>query len=147
MNKEEWDKKMENLNKKICELGDKARDSMDTVAIKALYAKDKLDDAIADTKSNINAMKENYLISSNEVKGKISSSLIQAQMNMEVVKEELEMKKFEYDKEKFKKYIEDKAKYAEVCAELSNLAAEESKLALLETEKARKEYEEKYGND
>lgn len=146
MNKEEWNNKMDNLNKKIKELGDRAKDSLDTATIKALYAKDKLDNAVTESQSNINAMKESYLIFSKEAKGKINSNLIQAQMNIEVAKKELEEKKKAYDEETLAEYVEAKAKYAEVCAELSNLAAEEAKLALLEAQKTRKEYEEKYGD-
>ena len=145
MNKEEWNQKIEELNKKMKELGTKVQDTMDTIEIKALYAKDKIDEAVAESKCNINAMKESYFIFSQEAKGKISSGLIQAQMNLEVAKEEIEQRKETYDKERFEKYIDDKAKYAEACAELSNLAAEEAKLALLEVEKSRQEYEEKYG--
>lgn len=145
MNKEMWNQKMEEINKKIKELGASAKDALDTVKIKALYAEDSIDDAIAEAKSNINAMKESYLIFKQEASGKISSKLIEAQMNLNVAKAELEKEKNSLDKESQKLYIEGKAKYAEACAELSRLAAEEAKIALLEVEKSKKDYDDKYG--
>ena len=49
--------KMENLSKKMKELNEKIKDSAETVAIVGLEAKDKLDEKIEDTKSNVEALK------------------------------------------------------------------------------------------
>ena len=64
--------KMENLSKKMKELNEKIKDSAETVAIVGLEAKDKLDEKIEDTKSNVEALKENYRIASDRSKSKIS---------------------------------------------------------------------------
>ena len=60
MNKEEIKLKMEALSAKMKELGEKTKDSVDTAKIKGMYAKDKIDEMVSETKSNVNAMKENY---------------------------------------------------------------------------------------
>lgn len=147
MNKEEMKAKMEALNAKMKDLGDKTKDSIDTVKIKSMYAKDKIDEMANESKSNINAMKENFRIFAEKAKGKASSELLKAQMNIDVAKEELAAKKEAHDKASLEAYIEDVTEYASACAELSILAAEEAKLATLEAVSAQKEYDEKYGNE
>ena len=147
MNKEEMKAKMEALNEKMKDLGEKTKDSIDTAKIMGMYTKDKIDAAIAETKSSTTAMKENYRIFSEKVKGKASSELLKAQMNIDVAKEELAEKKAAHDKASLEKYIEDTTEYAAACIELSLLAAEEAKLAILEAAAAQKEYDEKYGNE
>ena len=145
MNKDEMKAKMTELNEKMKGLGAKAKDSMDTAVILGLEAKDKLNIAVDETKSNINALKESYAIYSKRAKGKASSELLKAQMNIDAAKAELAARKEAHDKEQAEKYIEDLIEYAETCIILSGLAAEEAKLAKLEATKAQKEYEEKYG--
>lgn len=145
MNKEEMKEKMEKLNEKMKRLGEKAKDTMDTAYIVGLEAQDKLDEAVQETKSGINALKENYSIYSQKVKGKASAELLKAQMNFDVARTELEIKKVMKDREKLEKYIEETLEYSESCLNLSELAAEEAKLSKLEAVKAQKEYEEKYG--
>lgn len=138
MNKEEFKERMEKL-------GGKLKDSVDTAYILGLEAKDKLDVALDETKSSVNALKENYAIYSERAKGKASSKLIEAQMNIDAAKAEIEARKEVHDKEKLAKYIDDMVEYAEACAVLASLAAEEAKLASLEAAEAQKEYTEKYG--
>ena len=145
MNKEEMKAKISELNEKIKGLGDKAKDTVDTAIIVGMEAKDKVNDAIKETKGNVNALKENYSIFSKRVKGKASSELLKAQMNFDKAKAEMEARKEIHDKEKLEKYIEDMIEYAETCVILSALAAEEAKLAGLEAMEAQKEYDEKYG--
>ena len=146
--REDIKKAINELDEKIMDL---AKDKVDTVAIASMYAKDKIDEMVAESKSNINAMKENYIIFSDRAKGKASSELIKAKMNIDVAKEEFEKElaeaKENYDKAKYEEYITNMAEYAAACAELSNIAAEEAKLATLETILAKKEYEEKYGSE
>lgn len=50
MNREELKEKLENLNKKMEGLKNKAKDTMDTAIILGLEGKDKIDDAIKETK-------------------------------------------------------------------------------------------------
>lgn len=145
MNKEEMNAKIAELNAKMKDLGEKTKDTIDTAKIKGLYAKDKIDEMVSETKSSVNAMKENYRVFSEKAKGKASAELLKAQMNIDVAKKDLEAKKEAHDKAKFEEYIQDMTEYATACAELSILAAEEAKLATLETLAAQKEYEEKYG--
>ena len=76
--------KMENLSKKMKELNEKIKDSAETVAIVGLEAKDKLDEKIEDTKSNVEALKENYRIASDRSKSKISSELLKARLNKKI---------------------------------------------------------------
>ena len=146
MNKEEMKAKMDALNAKMKDLGEKTKDAVDTVKIKGMYAKDKIDEMASETKSNINAAKENFRVFSEKAKSKASSELLKAQMNIDVAKEELAAKKEAYDKASLENYIEEVIEYASACAELSILAAEEAKLAALEAVSAQKEYAEKYGD-
>lgn len=145
MNKEEMKAKMDELNEKMKVLGEKAKDSWDTAVIVGLEAKDKVDEAIKETKCGINALKENYVIYSERVKGRASSELLKAQMNFDAAKAELQARKEAHDKEKLAEYIEDMMEYAESCVMLSELSAKEAELARLEAAKAQAEYNEKYG--
>lgn len=145
MNKEEMKSKISELNEKLKGLGNKAKDKADTAVILGMEAKDKVNDAIKETKSNVNALRENYSIFSERVKGKASSELLKAQMNFDAAKAELEARKENRNKEKLEKYIEDMIEYADACAILSALAAEEATLAGLEAIAAQEEYDEKYG--
>ena len=145
MNKEELKAKMAGLNDKLKELGDKAKDSMDTAIIVGLEAKDKAAAQLEESKSSIAALKENCRIFSDRAKGKASSELLKAQMNIDAAKAELKARKDAKDKENFAKYIEETLEYAESCVVLSALAAEEAKLAKLEAVAAQAEYDAKYG--
>lgn len=147
MNKEELKKKMEALSVKMKELENKTKDAIDTAKIKGLYAKDKIDEMVNETKGNVNVAKENYRILSERIKSKASSELLKAQMNIDVAKHELEEKKEAYDKASLEAYIDEITDYASACVELSILAAEEGKLAALEAISAQAEYDEKYGNN
>ena len=147
MNKEEMKAKIDELNEKMKDLGEKTKDSIDTAKIKSMYAKDKIDEMTSESKSNLNALKENFRIFSEKAKGKASSELLKAQMNIDVAKEELAAKKEAHDKASLENYIEDVTEYASACIELSILAAEEAKHATLEAIAAQQEYDEKYGNE
>lgn len=147
MNKEEMKEKMEQLNAKMKELEEKAKDALDTAKIQGMYTKDKIDEMVLEAKSQVNAMKENYVILSERVKGKASSELLKAQMNIDVAKKELAEKKLEHDKNSLASYIDEVMEYASACLELSSLAKEEARLATLEAIAAEKEYEEKYGDE
>lgn len=147
MTKEEIKLKMEALNAKMKDLGEMTKDSIDTVKIKSMYVKDKIDEMASESKSNLNAMKENFRIFSEKAKSKASSELLKAQMNINVAKEELAAKKKAHDKASLESYIEDVTEYASACVELSLLAAEEAKLAALEAVLAQQEYDEKYINE
>ena len=139
--------KMEQLNAKMKELEEKAKDALDTAKIQGMYTKDKIDEMVLEAKSQVNAMKENYVILSERVKGKASSELLKAQMNIDVAKKELAEKKLEHDKNSLASYIDEVMEYASACLELSSLAKEEARLATLEAIAAEKEYEEKYGDE
>lgn len=147
MNKEEIKAKVEALNEKMKDLGEKTKDTIDTAKIKGMYTKDKVDAMVSETKGTINTIKENYRIFSEKAKSKASSELLKAQMNIDIAKKELENKKEAHDKASLEKYIEDVTEYASACIELSILAAEEAKLATLEAISAEQEYNEKYGNE
>ena len=147
MNKEQIKSKMEALNEKMKTLGDKTKDSIDTVKIKSMYAKDKVDEMTIEAKGNLNAVKENFRNFSSKAKSKATSELIKAQMNIDAAKEELAARKEAHDKASLEKYIDDVTEYASACVELSILASQEAKLAALEVVKAEQEYEEKYGNE
>ena len=149
MSKEELDRKIADLSKKVSTLGDKAKDAVETANIKGMYAKDEAKEKIEEKKKkhkgNIEALKENFRIFSDKVKGKASSELLKAQMNIDVAKEKLAEKKEAHNKAQMEDYIVDTVEYAEACVELSILAAEEAQLATLEAIAAQGEYEEKYG--
>lgn len=147
MNKEERDAKLEELKEKMSKLTDKIKDSADTMKIVGMEAKDKINVAAQETKSAINAMKENFALYGNRASTKLSSELLKAQMNIDEAKKNIIARKEAQDKEKLAKYIDDELEYASSCIELSLLAAEESKLAFLEAAEAQKEYDEKYGKE
>lgn len=147
MNKEEMKMKKEALNAKMKEFEEKAKDVIDTAKIQGMYTKDKINEMILEAKSQVNAMKENYVIFSERAKGKASSELLKAKMNIDVAKKELADKKEEHDKNALASYIDEVLDYASACLELSMLAREEARLAALEAAAAEKEYEEKYGSE
>lgn len=147
MNKEEMKAKIDDLNSKMKDLGEKTKDSIDTAKIKSMYAKDKMEEITKESKSSITAMKENLRMLSEKAKGKASSELLKAQMNIDIAKKELAAKKEAHDKASMEDYIEDTTEYAAACIELSILAAEEAKMAILEAIIKEEEYEEKYGNE
>ena len=147
MKKEELDKRIAKLNVKMNDLGDKAKDSVETAKIEGMYAKDKLDDEVAKTKGDVVALRENFRLLADRAKSKVSSELLRTQMNIDVAKEKLAEKKEARDKAKMEEYIEDMVEYAEACLELSILAAEEAKLATLEAIDAQAEYEDLYGTE
>ena len=89
-------------------------------------------------------MKENYNTYAESAQNMVASKLLEAQMNIEAAKKQVDEKKAEYDKENFENYIKTKIEYADALVNLSKLTAEEAKLAYLEALKDQKEYEEKY---
>ena len=143
MSKEEMKAKLDELDKKMSELGE---NTIDAVKLNGMYAKEEIEEKAKKHKGNINALKENIRIFAEKAKGKASSELLKAQMNIDVAKENLKAKKEAYDKAQMEEYICDVIEYAEACVELSILAAEEAKLATLEAIDASVEYDEKYGN-
>ena len=147
MNKDERQQKIDEFNKSMKEFGDKVKDYTDTAAISGMYAKDAIDAKIDDAKSGLAAAKENARIISERGKSKFSSTLIKAQMELNVAKENIAEKKEARDKEKLSKYIDDELEYAESSLQLAFLAAQEAKLAFLEAVAAQKEYDEKYGEE
>lgn len=147
MNKDERKQKIAEFNENLKNFGDKVKDCTDTVTISGMYAKDAIDEKISDAKSGLEAAKENVRIISERGKGKISSVLLKAQMDLNVAKENIAEKKDAKDKEKLSKYIDDELEYAESSLQLAFLAAQEAKLAFLEAIAAQEEYDEKYGKD
>ena len=141
--------KLDELDRKINELGEKTKDDLDTAKIKATYAKDEAKEKIEEKKKeyrgSIEALKENLRMSAEKVEGRASAELLKAQMNIDVAKERVAAKKEAYDKAKMEEYIDEVIMYAESCVELSILAAKEAKLAVLEAVAAQTEYEERYG--
>lgn len=147
MNKEERKQKMDEFNEKMKELNAKIKDSTDTLVLEGMEAKDVLGKKLKDAQSSLEATKEQCRIMEEKGKGKISSELIKAQMNLNVAKENIEKKKELHDKEKLAKYIDDELEYAEQSVALSLLAAKEAKVAFLEALDAQMEYDEKYGEE
>ena len=140
MTDEEREETIKLLKEKIADLSDKVKDTADTVQIIGLGALD----IIKEAKSTINAMKENYNTYAESAQNMVASKLLEAQMNIEAAKKQVDEKKAEYDKENFENYIKTKIEYADALVNLSKLTAEEAKLAYLEALKDQKEYEEKY---
>ena len=147
MNKEDIKAKMAELNEKMKKIGEKVKDGADTAYIMGLEAKDKIDDTIKEANSGVNALRESYKIFSEKAKGKASSELIKAQMNIDVARKELEAMKEEHDKDKLEKYIEDTTEYMEGCIILAELSLKEAELARMELVKSQDEYDKKYGNE
>ena len=147
MGKAEIKAKMDELNLKMKELGEKTKDNIETLQIKGMYAKDKIDKLTNETKSNLNVMQENYRIFSEKAKSKATSELLKAQMNFDNAKVQIENWKEAHDKEKLEKSIEDMIEYTEACAILSQLSAKEAEATMIEIVKAQTEYEEKYGKE
>ena len=147
MNKEELKTKLDELNSKMKELEGKTKSNLETLLIKGMYAKDKIDELTSETKSNLNVMQENYRIFSEKAKSKATSELLKAQMNFDNAKVQIENWKEAHDKEKLEKSIEDMIEYVEACAILSQLSAKEAEATMIEIVKAQAEYEGKYGKE
>ncbi len=147
MNKDERKQKINEINSSLKNFGDKIKDYADTAAITGMYAKDQLNETISDTKSGLEALKENLRIASERGKSKVSSTLLKAQMELNVAKENIAEKKEAKDKEKLSKYIDDELDYAESSLALAFVAVQEAKLAFLQALEAQEEYDEKYGKD
>lgn len=139
--------KLEDLKENINDIGDKIKDSAETLEIKGMYKKDEIDEKIKETRGNVEAAKENARMVQERGKSKISSELLKMQMKVEEAKDKLAQKKEAKDEEKLEKYIDDTIEYAQDCVAMSVLAAKEAKLAFLEALDAELEYEEKYGED
>ncbi len=144
MTDEEREETIKLLKEKIADLSDKVKDTADTVQIIGLGALDIIKEKAEEAKSTINAMKENYNTYAESAQNMVASKLLEAQMNIEAAKKQVDEKKAEYDKENFENYIKTKIEYADALVNLSKLTAEEAKLAYLEALKDQKEYEEKY---
>lgn len=145
MDTQERKEKINEINESLKNLSNKLKDSTDTVVISGMYAKDELDKKISDAKSNLEATKENVRIGSEKAKGKLSSYILQTQMNMREAKKEFEEKKEARDKAKLEKYIDSRLDYAKDSITLAVMAAQEAKVAFLEAVEAQAEYEELYG--
>ena len=144
MTDEEREETIKLLKEKIADLSDKVKDTADTVQIIGHGALDIIKEKAEEAKSTINAMKENYNTYAESAQNMVASKLLEAQMNIEAAKKQVDEKKAEYDKENFENYIKTKIEYADALVNLSKLTAEEAKLAYLEVLKDQKEYEEKY---
>ena len=144
MTDEEREETIKLLKEKIADLSDKVKDTADTVQIIGLGALDIIKEKAEEAKSTINAMKENYNTYAESAQNMVASKLLEAQMNIEAAKKQVDEKKAEYDKENFENYIKTNIEYADALVNLSKLTAEEAKLAYLEALKDQKEYEEKY---
>ena len=147
MTDEEREETIKLLKEKIADLSDKVKDTADTVQIIGLGALDIIKEKAEEAKSTINAMKENYNTYAESAQNMVASKLLEAQMNIEAAKKQVDEKKAEYDKENFENYIKTKIEYADALVNLSKLTAEEAKLAYLEVLKDQKEYEEKYNKN
>ena len=151
MYQDNWIDKIKNkineINDDLKKISDKIKDSADTVAISGMYAKDELDEKISDAKGNLESIKENARINSEKRKGKISSHLLKAQMDLKEAKKEMEERKEARDRAKLEKYIENRLDYAGDSIEIALMAAGEAKVAFLEALEASLEYDELYGDD
>ena len=96
--KEEIKARLDGLDKKMDELGEKTKDKIDTAKIKTMYAKEgakeKIEEKKKERKGNIVAIKENLKLSGERIKGKASAELLKAQMNIDVAKEKITKKEF-----------------------------------------------------
>ena len=156
MNKEEIQKKMNELNSKMQEFNSKFKDTADTVAIVGMESKDVIDKKLSEAKGDLEASKENYRLACERGKSKLASELIRAQMNFneaqkaikakkDQVQKDLAEKKYELDKDKMEQAIKDNLEYADACAALAVMATEEATIAYLEAMQEQVEFEEKFG--
>ncbi len=118
------------------ELKAKLEDWAETLQITGMVAKDELAKMMSDAQSNLAAAQENYRIMAEEQEGKLNSSLLEMQMNMEASKKAYENEKLEKKIEKLKKYVEN-------CRTMATWLIEEANTAELEAEKLASELEEK----
>lgn len=139
--------KLEELKDNIDTIGDKVKDTAETIQIKGMYKKDDIDAKLKDAKGSLEAAKQNTKRVHERGKSKLSSEMLKLQMNFEETKKNLADKKEEKNKEKLEKYIDDKIEYSEDCIAAAILAAKEAKVAFLEALDAELDYEEKYGDD
>lgn len=125
----------------------KVKDATETAQIAAMLTKDELDKKVADTKGDLAAAQENVRIASERAQGKVSSGLLQVQMNIKAAKDSLEEKKTEWDKNKCKDHIEELVNYAEACEAMAAELVLEADLTILQAAAEADEYAEKYGEE
>lgn len=147
MNSKERKDKINEISESLKSFNNKVKESTDTTIISGMYAKDELNKKISDAKSSLEATKENFRITGERAKGKISSQLLKAQMDMKEAKKEIEERKEAKDKAKLEKYIENSLDYAADSIELALMAAQEAKIAFLEALETQAEYDELYGEE
>ncbi len=125
----------------------KVKDASETAQIAAMLTKDEIDKKVADTKGDLTAAQENARIASERVQSRVSSGLLQVQMNLKAAKENLNEKKTEWDKSKSAAHIEDLVKYAEACEAMAAELVLEADLTLLQAASEAADYAEKYGEE
>jgi len=141
---EKWTNSIAAINEKMQSLSERIKDATETAQITGMVTADELNTKIADVKSNLIAMQEQLRIESEKSQAKLSSHVLQAQMNIEEVKKDIQSKRDTHDKEKMEEFVADMLEYASECQTLAELLIEEAKLATLEANNAAAEYKEKY---
>ncbi len=132
---------------KMKEARAKVKDASETAQIAAMLTKDELDKKVADTKGDLAAAQENVRIATERAQSKVSTGLLQVQMNIKAAKDSLDEKKTEWDKTKCKAHIEDLLSYAEACEAMAAELVLEADLTILQAAAEAGEYTEKYGEE
>ena len=140
------------INGKLAELQDKitvaaedlAATAEDAAAAPQAY-RDALDDKIGEARGNVVAAQENMRIAGERAQGKVSSRLLEVQMNVEAAKQQREDRKLAKEKGKAAEQIAGVLDYADYCQQLAVYLVEESHLAALDACALAADYEEAFG--
>lgn len=134
---------------------DELKAKIDNAKMKFDYAQDKskekIDDAIKESKSRINVARQNYEMWIKDKEGDIFSESLKMKMTLESKFSELKTtineKKFEHEKHKKHAIMEKTKEHAEHAASFAIWSIEEAILAYLEANAAEVDYMESYGNN
>lgn len=139
--------RMGNLNDRIAELQDKAKDAAETAALVSLEKKDGLSERISDARGNLVAAQESFRIGAERAQGAASSKLIEAQMIFNQARDEAKAAATARGKENEAKAIGEKLDYANECQMAAVVMIEDARVALLEAAQMAADYQEKYGEE
>ena len=144
---------MENIGKKIDDMGekiaDKASDVTTAAGVKGLEAEEAVKERLADAQGEFAALRENSRLGAEKAQGQIRSMLLEAQMNFRQKRDEAHKAFDDYkadtDKKSAARKVHKADNYAAAALQNAEEAVDESDWAVKNAAKLRQEYVDKYG--
>ncbi len=110
---------------------------------------DTVKDYLSDAKGELARTQENFRLSAERSKSKLSAKLLESQMSIRSYREDLSKeiaeKKFDTEKSRLETEVISARKAAALLSDYAEEIVDEAAVAKLDAEKLAKEYEEKYG--